>query len=82
MKYYIGKIDERNGDYEYNTTIKFETEEEPEEHLLSVVKSWYIDEMEYDSHCDAYHNGEGYPLCSVGSYQEITKDIYDALTIL
>ena len=40
MKHYIGRIEERNGDMEYNTQYVFQTAGDPDEYTDRVAKGW------------------------------------------
>lgn len=40
MKYYIGKILERNGDFEYTSDYLFQTEGDPHEYADDQAKEW------------------------------------------
>jgi hypothetical protein len=40
MKYYIGKIEELNGDFEYRDTYLFKTEGDPHEFTDNTASEW------------------------------------------
>jgi len=40
MKHYIGKIEERNGDMEYDTQYVFQTEGDPDAYTKKVAEGW------------------------------------------
>ena len=40
MKYYIGKIEERNGDFEYTTDYLFTTDGDPHERAETTAEEW------------------------------------------
>jgi len=73
MKYYLGQIEEQHGEYEHTTTIKFSTDEDPEEYLEEIVKTWYV-EVDTDDNGDHWINGE--IIVSSGRYSEITKHMF------
>lgn len=86
MKYYIGEVNERNGEYENSSVIRFETDKEPEEYLRDICRFWYSSseatdringEAEHELGNGWWHNSE--VATFVGSYQEVTQEHYDAL---
>lgn len=79
MKYYIGQIDERNGEREYNTTVKFlGTDDTAGEVPDRIAAHWYSDEPD-ESTGDGYHFSGGEVCVNPGSYDEIPKEMYEAL---
>lgn len=40
MKHYLGKITERNGDFEYTTEFLFSTKGSPDKYINKQVKEW------------------------------------------
>jgi hypothetical protein len=55
MKYYIGEINERNGDMEYDTKYLFATASNPREHTKRVAMEWRGgDEDDWDEDQEGY----------------------------
>lgn len=81
-KYYIGQIDERNGEYEYSTTIRFKTNKHPGDHLAKIASTWYGDHDEDNVSDSGWCFNCGEIWTYVGDYQEVTKPIYETLTLL
>ena len=78
MKYFIGKILERNGDSEYTTSYLFQTDENPEQYAERMAMEWY------DSSVDDYdEDEEGYWVDSAlvfnAGHQEITEAEFDVM---
>ena len=75
-KYYIGRISEANGDFEYDTLYVFETTGDPDKHANKVAKNWR-GKLEYDATYGGYWC-EGTLIADCGS-NEIPKQDYDVL---
>ena len=79
MKYYLGTIDERNGDMEYSDKYLFTTKGSAEKYAKKVTKNWRnSDNDDWDS------NQEGYwsdcTLIFDGGHREIPKEHYEVLS--
>jgi hypothetical protein len=78
MKYYIGEINERNGDMEYDTKYLFATEGNPDDHSKNVAMEWRGgDESDWDEDQEGYWSD-----CSLifdSGYIEIPKKDFDIL---
>jgi hypothetical protein len=58
MKYYIGKIDELNGEFSYDSVYLFVTDKSPKEYTQKTAMEWRGgDESDYDDSNTGY---EGY----------------------
>lgn len=77
MKYYIGKIEERNGDMEYDTQYVFQTEGDPDEYTDTLAKSWRGDEEEFDYVQNGYWS-DGTLIFDAGS-REVSQSDFDVL---
>lgn len=80
MKYYIGNINELNGEYEYDNFIKFYTDKSPHNFLDFVASSWYSD-CEKTEEEGVYISGDGI-LVFAGGYQEIDLFTFNKLEII
>ena len=78
MKYYIGKIHERNGEFEYTTKYLFDTDGKPDEYSNNVAMEWRcVDEDNWDEdHKGYWCDGT---LIFDGGSKEISKDDFDVL---
>lgn len=78
MKYYLGNIDERNGDMEYSDKYLFSTKGSAEKYAKKVTKNW-----RNSSSDDWDRNQQGYwSDCSLifeGGHREIPKEDFDVL---
>jgi len=78
MKYYLGNIDERNGDMEYSDKYLFSTKGSAEKYAKKVTKNW---RNSSSSDWDSDHQGY-WSDCSLifeGGYREIPKEDFDVL---
>lgn len=78
MKYYIGKIHERNGDLEYDSKYLFATKESPDKYTDKVAMEWRDgDKSDWDEQHGGYWSD-----CSLifdhGS-REIPKEDFEVL---
>ena len=79
MKYYIGKIEERNGDFEYSDSYLFTTDGDPHDYAEKQAKEWRGsgDDDWDDEHeawwCDC-------TLVSNGGWSELPKADFDVLS--
>lgn len=79
MKYYIGKIEERNGDFEYSDSYLFTTDGDPSKYAEKQTREWRgctkgdwdKEQQGYWSDCTLVFNG---------GYREISKDDYEVLS--
>ena len=59
MRYYIGKILERNGDFEYDAKYLFETSDDPDKYTRNVAMEWRGgDEEDWDESHDGFWSGD------------------------
>jgi len=80
MKYYIGDIEDKIGEYEFSTTIRFKTDRDPEEYLDSIAKTWYS--TEYTEEEEGYYSHSGDTISSAGTWQELDEGVYNQLTLI
>ena len=78
MKYYIGEITERNGEFEYNTKYLFATYSDPEEYSNDVAMEWRgSDKDDWDE------DHEGYwcdgTLIFDGGSKEVSQEDFEVL---
>ena len=81
MKYWIADIEERNGEFEYTTPIRFKakTMEDAVSLQMHHVSTWYGKEnMTYDTNDEYYYNG--YVAVGDGALTEIDKHTYEKLS--
>ena len=80
MKYWIADIDERNGEFEYTTPIRFRAKNVKEAVALQMhhVSTWYGKEnMTYDAERECYYNDD--VAVSDGALTEIDQHTYEKL---
>lgn len=84
QKFYIGQINTRNGEYEYETTVKFRTGGSPDRYLRRIASTFYDDEGGelQDGKDGAYYFNGGEVACSEGDNQEISEAAFNELTML
>jgi hypothetical protein len=83
IKYYIGYIEVRNGEYEYSATIRFKTKSDPYRYLRKVASTWYGEEGKLqDVEDGAYYFHAGCVCAEEGRCQELTQEVYDAITLI
>ena len=79
MKYYIGKILERNGEFEYTSDYLFQTEGDPHEYAGNQAKDWRgSDDDDWSDEDDGYWCD-----CTLvfnDGYREIPKEDYEVLS--
>lgn len=80
-KCYIGRLDERNGEYEYDTTIRFKTGGDPNSYLERIAKKWYSGKpvIETDEGGNTYAFNGGEVEVEVGAYKEVSESAYNEL---
>lgn len=55
MKYYIGEVHERNGEFEYDTKYLFATSKNPDKYAEKIAMTWRGgDASDKDDYHDAY----------------------------
>jgi hypothetical protein len=79
MKYYIGTIDERNGDFEYRDKYLFATKGDPAKYAEKQTREWRsCTNKDWDKEHEGYWcDGT---LVFNGGYREISEDDYNVLT--
>jgi hypothetical protein len=81
MKNYIGKIEERNGDMEYDAQYLFQTAGNPEEYADMVAKGWRGNmtdlQEEFDEDRGSYWCD--HTLISTAGYKEVSQEDFDVL---
>jgi hypothetical protein len=78
MKYYIGRIGERNGDFEYDTHYLFSTKGSADKHAMKVAKDWRGSTSgDWDKDAGGYW--ADCSLVYVLDYQEIPKEDFDVM---
>lgn len=79
MKYYIGKILERNGEFEYTSDYLFQTEGDPHEYAKTQAMEW-----RGSSEDDWDEDHEGWwcdcTLVFDGGFREVPKEDFDVLS--
>lgn len=73
MKYYIGKIMERNGDFEYSDTYLFATKGDPHKVAKKIAKNWR-GTGEWDASHDGWWND--HTLIFNEGFREIPEEDY------
>ena len=78
MKYYIGKIEEINGGFEYSDKFLFSTKGNPDKYMDKVAKDWRgCDKDDWDEDQGGYWSD-----CTIvrdDGHREIPKEDYDVL---
>ena len=80
MKYWLADIEERNGEFEYTTPIRFKAKNLKEAIDLQMhhVSTWYgKDNMDYDTSDELYYNG--HVAVGDGALTEIDQHTYEKL---
>ena len=80
MKYYIGEIETYFGESEVNTTVKFQTEGNPDDYLDGLASMFWGSEVYLDDDLSLYDFGDK-STCG-GRWQEVNQEIYEAITLL
>ena len=79
MKFYLGKIEERNGDLEYSDIYLFATEGDPHEYAKAQAKEWRgSDDYDWDE-------GQGGWWCDCtlifdGGFKEVPEEDFNVLS--
>lgn len=78
MKYYIGRIGERNGEMEYSDKYLFATKGNPAKHADKVAREWRgCVKGDWDDDDGGYWSD--HTLVYVEDYREIPKEDYEVL---
>ena len=79
MKYYLGTIDERNGEMEYSDKYLFQTKGSPEKYTNKTAMKWRGSNK---SDWDDFQNGywSDCTLIFNGGHKEIPKEHYEVLS--
>jgi len=81
VKYYIANIEERIGDHQPTTNIRFKTEGDPQAYLADIVKGFYGDEPNEDEpNSGVYWNETMEKVCYAGNFTEVSKDIFETVS--
>ena len=89
MKYFIGQLEETNGEYEYYITVRFILENKtanPSDALNEIARSWYDSEVEEQDDRYFFFRGElcvrshGCKEISEAVYREIGGYVAEALS--
>ena len=81
MKYYIGEIDSFIGESEITTTIKFKTDEAPDNYLDNVASSFWGECYNLDEDDSGMYDF-GDRSAAGGRWHEITAAAYEQLKII
>ena len=81
LKYYVGKIVERNGEREYTERVCFSTHADPAIILNDAASQWIgIPDADPDEYRYAgYYFGGGSYFVKAGGFQEVSKEEFDIL---
>lgn len=79
MKYYIGRIEERNGDFEYRDTYLFATEGNPHDYAEKQAKEWRgSGEDDWSDEHEAWWCD--HTLINNGGWVEVSKEEFEVLS--
>jgi len=80
-KYFVGQIDERNGEREYSSTVKFimSGKTAPDVILDAIAKTWYAEGHDETFTDDGYYFNGGEVCVSAGIHEEVESEIYSRL---
>jgi len=76
-KHYIGKIEERNGEFEYSDKFLFKTKGSPEKYVHKVASTWRGCKEKFDADDGGYWSD--CTLIFVGGWDEIPEDDFSVL---
>jgi hypothetical protein len=83
LKYYIADIEQRIGEYQPTSTIRFQTEGDPKEYLADIVKGFYGDAPNDDPNSGVYPiinwNETMEVVCYAGNFSEVNKETFEAV---
>ena len=78
MKYYLGRIEETNGDFEYGSRFVFHTEGNPDKHMKQTAKEWRgSTAADWDRELQGYWCDS--TLIRDDGWREIPKEDFDVL---
>lgn len=78
MKYYICELISAIGDYEHETTLRFETDGDPLEYANNLARNFW-GEPKLIENDDTFYFNSGEIICWANFANEISKEVYDAL---
>lgn len=79
MKYYIGEIKNCFGESEVSSVIRFKTADNPEDYLDDLASKFWGSAVGDD---DSGLYDFGHVSSASGRYQQVTKEVFDSLTII
>jgi hypothetical protein len=80
VKYYIADIEQRIGEYQPTSAIRFQTEGDPKEYLADIVKGFYGDAPNEDEpNSGVYWNETMEAVCYAGNFSEVNKETFEAV---
>lgn len=84
MKYYLGQINDRIGERELSTTVRFQIPEGagygPDDRLEDIASEWWGNDP--DSTEEGYYFGGGEVCTTAGSLLEVSEETYKGVSIL
>ncbi len=82
-KYYIGVLEIRSGEYEYNQTYKFSTSDDPYRYLNGVASRFYGEpDVQQDKDATYHYFNRGEVAVDAGGIQKINEAIFNFLTLI
>lgn len=82
MKYYIGEIENCFGESEVSSVIRFKTADNPEDYLDDLASKFWGGYEDMAEDADAKLYDFGHVTSGAGRYQQVTKEVFDSLTII
>jgi len=76
MKYYLGTLGIRIGEYGVDTSIKFATDKEPDKIHSRIAKTFWGKSQEDD---DVYYFDGGQVAVYVGDRVEVSREVFNAI---
>jgi hypothetical protein len=76
MKYYLGTLDIRIGEYGVDTSIKFSTDGDPDKTHHAIAKTFWGKSEEDD---ETYYFDGGQIAVEVGARVEVSRDVFNAI---
>ena len=73
--YYLGEVEEHNGEYEYNIKYVFKTSGNPKDYNEHVAKNWYGGEAVEDEY--GYSHGD--IMTCAGPVQKLSEDHFKVM---
>lgn len=77
MKYYLGSLEIRIGEYEVNTSIRFETDGNEGEYHHKIAQNFWGDCYEIDDGVYYFNGGE--IAINIGDRVEVSKELFDSI---